>query len=144
MNKPDEFIITVESFIRNIHSLGPLKRSAETQFKLNAVYELVKTNSRVRSLLSSSLRRPWEKTYRGDQRHALEYDQDFSAVLEEEFMNQQLLQLLRSKKRPLKLRELADRVCQSETQVAEGLMELVADGSIRMSHEDRKAVLRAA
>ena len=144
LNKPDEFIITVESFIRNIHSLGPLKRSAETQFKLNAVYELVKTNSRVRSLLSSSLRRPWEKTYRGDQRHALEYDQDFSAVLEEEFMNQQLLQLLRSKKRPLKLRELADRVCQSETQVAEGLMELVADGSIRMSHEDRKAVLRAA
>ena len=140
LNKPDEFIITVNSFIRNINSLGPLARSSATKSKLNAVYDLIKTNTRVRSLLSSSLRRPWEETYRGDQRHALEYDQDFSMVLEEEFMNQQLLQLLRSEKRPLKLRELAAEVCTSESRVAEGIMDLVSEGIVNMSHEDRKAI----
>ena len=107
LNKPDEFIVTVESFIHNINSLGPLERTPEARSRMQAVYDLIKTNTRVRALLSASLRRPWEDAYRGDQRHALEYDRDFSAVLEEEFMNQQLLQLLRTEKRPLRLRELA-------------------------------------
>lgn len=142
LNKPDEFIITVESFIRNVNALGPLGRTPETQSRLNAVYDLIKDNTRVRSLLSSSLRRPWEETYRGNQRHALEYDQDFSAVLEEEYMNQQLLQLLRREKRPLKLRELAAEVCKSEAAVAEGLMDLVSDGIVNLSHKDREAIFR--
>lgn len=143
LNKPDEFIVTVESFVRNINSLGPLERTPAAKGRLKTVYDLIKTNTRVRALLSASLRRPWEDAYRGDQRHALEYDRDFSAVLEEEFMNQQLLQLLRAENRPLRLRELASELCKSESRVAEGLLELVSGGMIKLSHKEREAIYRA-
>ena len=139
LNKPEEFIQTVESFSRTIAMLGPIDRTPLNREKLQSMYELIKYNTRVRHLLSAGLRRPWEKSYRGEQRHALAYDRDFMAVVEEEFLQQRLLCLLEGKKQPLRLQEMADSLKENEVQVADGLWNLVTDGKINFSHQNKEA-----
>lgn len=139
LNNPQEFVKTVESFSRAIGMLGPIERNREKIDKLQAIYELTKYNNRVRQLLSASLRRPWEKTYRGDQRHALDYDRDFSAVIQEEFLQRRLLGVLKQRKKPQNLKALAMSLSENEGQVAEGLWNLVSEGAISMLHENREA-----
>jgi len=139
LNKPQEFIKTVESFAQTIALLGPIDRSALNLDKLQAIYELIKYNTRVRHLLSASLRRPWEKSYRGEQRHALDYDRDFMAVIEEEFLQQRLLRLLQNEKQPLRLQDLAVTLREGEIQVADCLWNLVTEGTISLSHQEREA-----
>ena len=129
----------MESFVQTIALLGPLDRNAPNQEKLQSIYELIKYNTRVRHLLSASLRRPWEQSYRGEQRHALDYDRDFSAVIEEEFLQQRLLRLLENQKRPLRLQELAGSLREDEVQVADCLWNLVTDGTINLSHQKKEA-----
>jgi heterodisulfide reductase subunit A-like polyferredoxin/coenzyme F420-reducing hydrogenase delta subunit len=139
LNKPKEFIRTVESFTQTISAIGPIEKTAANREKLEAIYNLIKFNSRVRHLLSASLRRPWEKTYRGEQRHALDYDRDFLAVIEEEFLQQRLLLLLEKEKRPLRLQDCAGSLHEDEVQVADCLWNLVTDGSINLTHQNREA-----
>jgi coenzyme F420-reducing hydrogenase delta subunit/ferredoxin len=139
LNKPREFIKTVESFAQTIALLGPIDRTPFNIEKLQAIYELIKYNTRVRHLLSASLRRPSEKSYRGEQRHALEYDRDFMAVIEEEFLQQRLLRLLEGEKQPLRLQDLAVTLKEDEIQVADCLWNLVTDGTISLSHREREA-----
>ena len=59
LNKPEEFVKTVDSFAQAVALLGPIDRSPNVQEKLQTIYELIKYNTRVRHLLSASLRRPW-------------------------------------------------------------------------------------
>jgi heterodisulfide reductase subunit A len=139
LNKPQEFIKTVESFAQTIALLGPLDRTPLNLDKLQTIYELIKYNTRVRHLLSASLRRPWEKSYRGEQRHALDYDRDFMAVIEEEFLQQRLLRLLHDERQPLRLQDLAVSLRENEIQVADCLWNLVTDGTISLSHQEREA-----
>ena len=134
-----EFIRTVESFTQTIAAIGPIEKTAANREKLEAIYNLIKFNSRVRHLLSASLRRPWEKTYRGEQRHALDYDRDFLAVIEEEFLQQRLLLLLEKEQRPLRLQDCAGSLHEDEVQVADCLWNLVTDGSINLTHQNREA-----
>ncbi len=140
LNKPKEFIRTVESFIQNISLLGPIKQDPEHREKLQSIYNLIKYNTRVRHLLSAGLRRPWEDSYRGDQRHALDYDRDFTVVIEEEFIQERLLGLLKRINRPLKLKDLAGSLKEGEDQVVQCLTTLLNDGAINMSHENREAL----
>ena len=139
LNKPREFIRTVESFAATIAAIGPIAKTHANREKLEAIYNLIKYNSRVRHLLSASLRRPWETTYRGEQRHALDYDRDFLAVIEEEFLQQRLLLLLEKENRPLRLQDLAGSLHEDEVQVADCLWNLVTDGSINLTHQKREA-----
>jgi heterodisulfide reductase subunit A len=85
LNKPEEFVKTANSFTSLIRALGPIEDTEANQDKLKSIYHLCKYNTRIRTLLSVGLRRPGEKTYRGDQRHALAFDKDFNQVLEEEY-----------------------------------------------------------
>jgi coenzyme F420-reducing hydrogenase delta subunit/NAD-dependent dihydropyrimidine dehydrogenase PreA subunit len=139
LNKPQEFIRTVESFAQTIAMIGPIEKTPDNQEKLKSIYELIKYNTRVRHLLSASLRRPWEKMYRGEQRHALEYDRDFMEVIEEEFLQHRLLRLLESENRPLRLQDLAGSLHEDEIQVADCLWNLVSDGAIKFYHKNREA-----
>jgi len=139
LNRPEEFIRTVESFVQTIALLGPIDRIPLNREKLQSIYELIKYNTRVRHLLSASLRRFWETSYRGEQRHALDYDRDFMAVIEEEFLQQRLLRLLEGEKRPLRLQELAVSLREDEIQVADCLWNLVTDGTINLSHQETEA-----
>lgn len=140
LNHPQDFVKTVDSFTRAIAAMGPIAKTAENQSRLDALYELIKYNTRVRHLLSAGLRRPWEQSYRGDQRHALDYDRDFSAVLAEEFLQQRLLMVFRAAKGPFKLDELTGRVREDQHQVASCLWEMVQTGVIGFSHKNREAV----
>ena len=103
------------------------------------MYDLIKYNTRVRHLLSAGLRRPWEDDYRGDQRHALDYDRDFTAVLTEEFLQQRLLQVFKTEKKALNLHQLSNLVHEDEQQIVECLWDMVSTGVIDFSHKDREA-----
>ncbi len=142
LNKPKEFIRTVESFTQNISLLGPIERTAENMEKLQSIYHLIKYNTRVRHLLSVSLRRPEENDFCGDQVHALDYDRDFSIAIEEEFIQLRLIRLLEKKNRPLKLHDLAGSLKKDKGQIMQCLWTLVQDGAIDMSHENREAIYR--
>ena len=140
LNKPEEFIDTVESFTRTIDALGPIVKTPENQSKLDAMYDLLKYNTRIRHLLSVSLRRPWEDTYRGDQRYGLDYDRDFSAAMAEEFMQHRLLGVLRQSQRRFNLNELAGILKEDQGQVAESLWEMIHNGVIDFAHENHEAL----
>ncbi len=136
LNKPKEFIHTVENFAKTIASLGgAIEKKPENQSLLRSIYRLVKYNSRIRLLLSSGLRRPWESIYRGDQRHALEYDRnDFTEALKEEFVKARLEETFIAEKRPFSITELTDVL--SEDSMREQLDELVADGVISHTYKE--------
>ncbi|MCP3941644.1 MAG: hydrogenase iron-sulfur subunit [Desulfobacteraceae bacterium] len=85
LNKPEEFVKTANAFTALIKALGPIEKTQANQDKLKSIYHLCKDNNRIRTLLSAALRRPGEKTYRGDQKHALAFDKDFNQALEEEY-----------------------------------------------------------
>jgi coenzyme F420-reducing hydrogenase delta subunit/ferredoxin len=139
LNKPEEFIQTVESFARTIEVLGPIERTPLNKEKLQSMYDLIKYNTRVRHLLSAGLRRPWEKPYRGEQRHALDYDVDFTTAVEEEFLQHRLLRLLKRDKQPLRMEELAKTLREDEILVADCLKDLIAEGKIEFLHQNREA-----
>lgn len=139
LNRPREFIRTVDSFAQTIDLLGPIDQTPFNREKLQSIYDLIKYNTRVRHLLSAGLRRPWETLYRGEQRHALDYDRDFMAVIEEEFLQQRLLRLLAGENQPLRLQELAGSLKENEVQVSDCLWNLVTDGRISFSHQKSEA-----
>ncbi|MFH1152427.1 MAG: hydrogenase iron-sulfur subunit [Pseudomonadota bacterium] len=85
LNHPEDFVKTVDSFTALIASLGPIEKTQANKDKLESMYQLCKNNARIRTLVSVALRRPWEKTYLGNQRHALEFDRDFTKAVEDEF-----------------------------------------------------------
>jgi len=140
LNRPEEFVRTVESFTRTLAAIGPIESSLENQNKLNAIYNLIKYNTRIRHLLSAGLRRPWEDTYLGDQRHALDYDRDFSQALTEEFMQQRLMDVFREEQRPLKLDEISCFIHEDQRQLAECLWDMINNQLIEFTHENREAV----
>ena len=140
LNSPADFTKTVDSFTRTIAAMGPIPRNTENQGKLDALYELIKYNTRVRHLLSAGLRRPWEKSYQGDQRHALDYDRDFATVLKEEFLQVRLLQVMRRESGPFNLDKLAVEVSVDQEQVASRLWDMVQSGVVNFSHKNHQAV----
>ncbi len=145
MNKPEAFVKTIESFAKSIKMLGPIEKTPENQRKLQSIYRLVKSNSRVRLLLSAGLRRPWEHTYRGDQRYALQYErEDFIVALKEEFLKARLETLMITEKRPFNIRELASVLTEEKKSVAEQLSEMVAEGCINVRYKEGKPLYLSA
>lgn len=144
MNKPEEFIKTIESFSKMLASIGPIEKTPDNQSKLQSIYRLVKSNSRVRLLLSSGLRRPWEKTYRGDQRFALQYDrEDFTAALKEELIKARLANVfLDAGKRPFNIDELKSAIAEEKHHIVAQLSEMVSEGVLSVKYKDGKPFYR--
>ncbi|MBU0994444.1 MAG: hydrogenase iron-sulfur subunit [Proteobacteria bacterium] len=139
LNHPEDFVKTVESFSKMLKALGPIEKTPDNQKKLESIYKLVKTNSRVRLLLSSGLRRPWEATYRGDQRYALEYDRsDFMDALKEELLKVRLEGIFREESRPFDLDEIISKVVDDQNRIINQLSELVAEGAIERTYKQGK------
>jgi hypothetical protein len=140
LNKPEEFIKTVDSFTKNITLLGPIEKNASNQSKLQSIYSLVKYNSRVRLLLSSGLRRPWETTYRGDQRNALEYDRtDFMEALKEELLKTRLKKILNEENRPFGIDELISVMPENKNSIMDQLREMIFEGMISRTFKKGEA-----
>ncbi len=137
LNRPEDFITTVESFSKTLASLGPIENNKGNQDKFQCIYQLVKNNARVRHLLSAGLRRPWESNYRGDQRYALSYDRDdFLAALNEEFLKTRLEVCCSSAKRPLGLKDLSTAVQEEKQYVHLHLCEMVQDGHLNVTYKN--------
>lgn len=142
LNRPEEFVRTVDSFTQRLAALGPIEPTPENRRKLNAMYDCIKNNTRVRHLISASLRRPWEDRYRGEPIHALAYDQDFSHVIAEEFMQHRLRYLLRDGKRSYRLDELVSGMEEKEQQVVACLWEMINEGTVAYDYKDRMPLYR--
>ena len=140
LNQPEAFAATVDSFTRTVAAMGPIERTPENVGRLRAMYSLIKENSRVRHLISAGLRRPWEDSYRGDQRHALDYDRDFTLALTEEFLQQRLMHVFNKRRRPFRLNELAVELQEQESKLMEVLRDMIYSGAVEMSHENREVV----
>lgn len=143
LNAPEEFVRTVDSFAGVVASMGPVERTPQNLSRLESMYELVSNNARIRHLLCVTLRQPTETQYKGDMRHALDFDRDFSAALREEFLRTRVLQLLRAEKRPLRLKELSSALMESREQVGEQLWSMVHEGLVRRFHQNHEAIFMA-
>lgn len=143
MNHPEEFIKTVESFSKAIKILGPIEKTSENMAKLDSIYRLVKSNSRVRLLLSSGLRRPWEKSYRGDQRFALAYDrEDFMQAIKEELVKSLVEGAMLTFQKPCSIDDVinavSSKVPDEEQNILALLHELVSEGIVNVEYKKGK------
>ena len=84
LNKPEDYVKTVNSYVSEMDKLGPINRTPEMTAKIQDFFDTLK-NPRARWVLGASLRRPWETSYPADQRNAMAYDETLSDVLVEEF-----------------------------------------------------------
>jgi heterodisulfide reductase subunit A2 len=134
LNQPEEYIVTAESFIRQMNDLGPIERNEKNKEKLAGIYATV-NNARVRWVLGATLRRPWEEKYPGDQRNALTFDKDFLGILKEEFTKSRLKNLLTAENRYFELKELVDRLSENKETTVHGLHEMVNEGLVTRVHK---------
>ena len=135
LNQPEEYIASVESFIRQINTLGPIEKTDRNREKLAGIYATV-NNARVRWVLGATLRRPWEEKYPGDQRNALSFDKDFLGILKEEFTKSRLKNLFSVEKRYFELKELVDTLQENKETMVHGLQEMVSEGMVSRVHRN--------
>ena len=135
LNQPQEYIQTVEAFIKTIAELGPIPRTTENLAKLQGIYDTV-NNSRVRWVVGASLRRPWEDVYPGNQRNALAFDQDLVGILREEYTKARVARVLGATKEPMDLKSLSTSLEEEMDTVRESLSEMVSEGIIGRLHKD--------
>lgn len=140
LNRPEDFVRTVNSFADTISALGPIEKTAQNMSKLECMYDLVSNNTRIRHLLCVTLRQNNETEYKGSLRHSLEFDRDFSVALQEEFLRTRVLHVLRAENRPLPLRDLSSELMESWEYVGEQLWSMVQDGLVQRRHQDHKAL----
>lgn len=129
ITKPEEYVNTVESFLRTMDRFGPIQRDADTLSKLKALYDALHTY-RVRWVLGVSLRRPWETTYPMHMPNPTAYDQTLTEILTEEFFRAQVTNLLRQRGRSLQLAEIAQALGADEERAYDYLKDMGHDGLV--------------
>jgi heterodisulfide reductase subunit A len=134
--KPEQFVSTVESFIRTMAALGPINRDAEMQSKLQALYDALKV-SRVRWVLGVSLRRPWEMAYPSHMPNPAAYDHTLTEILTEEFFRARVKNLMRQKGKLLQLQDITGALGVDEAQAHEYLKDMGYEGLISISFVNR-------
>jgi coenzyme F420-reducing hydrogenase delta subunit/ferredoxin len=136
LNKPAQFVRTVESFLATVDRLGPIARDTKTLDRLKALYDTVH-NARVRWVLGVSLRRPWETTYPADQREALAYDETLTDVLTEEFVRTRITNLLHYHEGFLRLDEITKALDVEKQRALNCLKEMADEGLLSRIFKDR-------
>jgi heterodisulfide reductase subunit A len=134
--KPDQFVNTVDSFMKNMAALGPINRHAEMQSKIQAMYDALKV-SRVRWVLGVSLRRPWETAYPSHMRNPAAYDRTLTEILTEEFFRARVKNLMRQKGKLLQLQDITEALGVDEAQAHEYLKDMGYEGLIAISFVNR-------
>jgi heterodisulfide reductase subunit A len=134
--QPDQFVATVESFMKTMTSLGPIQRDAETRSKLQALYDALRV-SRVRWVLGVSLRRPWETAYPSHMPNPAAYDHTLTEILTEEFFRARVKNLMRQKGKLLQLSDITQALGVDEAQAHEYLKDMGYEGLIAISFVNR-------
>lgn len=136
MNKPEQFVNTVNSFMAHMDRLGPIDRSGAASDRLKAMYDALK-NSRVRWVLGAGLRRPDETHYPSDQRNALAFDETLTDILSEEYIKVRVANLLKTKKELMNLKDISHALEADPSPILTGLQELTGEGLISRIYKDR-------
>jgi coenzyme F420-reducing hydrogenase delta subunit/ferredoxin len=136
LNKPEQYLHTVDSFVATLNRLGPMVRDAVTVNRLRGLYDTLQ-NHRVRWALGVSLRRPYDTAYPGDQRNALVYDRTLTDIVDEEFFRCQLTSLLRHQARFLKLQDISQALGAEEERTYNCLKELSTEGQVSRIFKNR-------
>lgn len=136
LNKPEQYVKTVNSFVAMMDQLGPINRNAEMKAKIRDMYDTLK-DPRVRWVLGASLRRPWETTYPTDQRNALAYDETLSDVVTEEFIRTRVRNLLQDKGQFLHLNDITLSLSEEKQEVLSCLKEMTREGMVSRIFKDR-------
>ncbi|MFW6113196.1 MAG: hydrogenase iron-sulfur subunit [Thermodesulfobacteriota bacterium] len=129
ITQPEEYVKTVESFLKTMDRFGPIERDADTLGKLKALYDALHTY-RVRWVLGVSLRRPWETTYPMHMPNPTAYDQTLTEILTEEFFRARVANLLRQTGRSLQLADIAQALRSDEERAFDYLKDMGHDGLI--------------
>ncbi len=136
LNKPEEYVKTVNSFVSIMDKLGPINRDPEMERKIKDLYDTLK-NPRVRWVLGASLRRPWETSYPADQRNAMAYDETLSDVLKEEFIRTRIMNLLKIRTQVVNLDEITRALGEERRMIQGCLSELSKEGVVSRIFKDR-------
>ncbi len=139
ITKPDQFVSTVESFMKTMAALGPIPRDAKTGSKLKALYDVLHV-SRVRWVLGVSLRRPWETSYPSHMPNPAAYDRTLAEILTEEFFRGRVKNLMRQKGKLLQLNDITQALEVDEAQAHEYLKEMGDEELISISFVNRTCV----
>jgi heterodisulfide reductase subunit A len=134
--KPEQFVRTVESFMKTMATLGPINRDVEMQSKLQALYDALKV-SRVRWVLGVSLRRPWETAYPSHMPNPAAYDHTLTEILTEEFFRARVKNLMQQKGKLLQLQDITEALGVDEAQAHEYLKDMGYEGLIAISFVNR-------
>jgi heterodisulfide reductase subunit A2 len=137
ITKPDQYVRTVESFIKTVEGLGPLPRDAETHARLKAMYDALHVY-RVRWVLGVSLRRPWETTYPMHMPNPEAYDKTLTEILTEEFFRARVKNLLRQKGKSLQLADIAAALDMDEARAYDYLKDMGYEGLISIVFVNRQ------
>jgi coenzyme F420-reducing hydrogenase delta subunit/ferredoxin len=136
LNKPDEYVKTVNSFVAKMDRLGPIHRDSDMKTKIQDLYDTLK-NPRVRWVLGASLRRPWETTYPADQRNAMAYDETLSDVLAEEYIRTRIVNLLKYQRQVINLDDITQSLGEERRKIQTCLTELSKEGMVSRIFKDR-------
>lgn len=138
LNKPEEYVKTVNCFVADMERLGPIRRDDRMRARLRDLYDTLK-NPRVRWVLGTGLRRPWETTYPADQRYALAYDETLSDVLSEEFVRIRITKLLKDQGAILDLGGITRLLDEDKEKIMDCLADMAKEGIITELYKDRVA-----
>ncbi|HZK13791.1 MAG TPA: hydrogenase iron-sulfur subunit, partial [Desulfobaccales bacterium] len=136
ITRPDQFVTTVESFMKTMATLGPIQRDAEIQSRLQALYDALQV-SRVRWVLGVSLRRPWETAYPSHMPNPAAYDHTLTEILTEEFFRARVKNLMRQQGKLLQLHDITQALGVDEVQAHEYLKDMGYEGLIAISFVNR-------
>jgi len=129
ITKPERFVGTVESFCKTMDTLGPINRDAETQSRLQSLYDTLH-GYRVRWVLGVSLRRPWETSYPMHMPNPAAYDRTLTEIVTEEFFRARVRNLLRVKGKSLQLADITQTLRVDEERAHDYLKDMGHEGLI--------------
>jgi len=97
LNKPEDYIVVAENFIKLINELGPIERTPHVQKSFGDL----RHGEQFPGPLGPG-RHPapsWEDVYPGNQRNAMAFDKDFLGILREEWMKARINNVLAAENR---------------------------------------------
>jgi coenzyme F420-reducing hydrogenase delta subunit len=127
VNQPEAFVRMVESHLDAMVPLAPIKRDEKTQAKLWAIHATLH-RPRVRWVLGTSLRRPAEKEFPGQQVNAVDADETMLDVLKEEYTVSRIFNAI--KDQPLNPPDLARALEEPVKNLTPILTDMTRDGLI--------------
>ncbi|MBW1615200.1 MAG: hydrogenase iron-sulfur subunit [Deltaproteobacteria bacterium] len=138
IKRVENFAVIIDHFVKTIENLDPIRRTASIEAKLNCIYDVIKYNSRIRHMIASSLRLPYEHNYRGDDTQVLDYDKDLTKALREEFLKTRIKYLFKTEKAIFTLDDLEKILDEEKKDISKSLMELIEEALIGCEYKERE------